>query len=87
MAAKDSMGEDGQRACVVAATLAERICSGKILYNTLLKGFYASNIFNSLFTARHVKFGRYLTSSRVCLCTRALCDDFALLNAIIFEQK
>ena len=28
MAAKDSMGEDGQRACVVAATLAERICSG-----------------------------------------------------------
>ena len=33
MAAKDSMGEDGQRACVVAATLAERICSGKILCN------------------------------------------------------
>lgn len=33
MAAKDSMGEDGQRACVVAATLAERICSGKTLYD------------------------------------------------------
>ena len=28
VAINDSMGEDGQKACVVAATMAERICSG-----------------------------------------------------------